>query len=161
MFPAVPDPARPPTRIAVAVVLRRGRDGRFWVLIGRRLPHAHLPECWEFPGGECLPGEPEEECARRETLEETGLCVEVVAPLAEFRHDFRERALRLRFLLCADRGGVPEARGSRVVRWVRPDNLDAYRFPDPNRPILEWLQGPAASLLAALDPARRRTPADP
>ena len=38
--------------IALALI-QHPTDGT--VLIAQRLPDAHLPDLWEFPGGKCLP----------------------------------------------------------------------------------------------------------
>lgn len=54
------------------VVLKEGR-----VLLQKRV-NAHGHGTWCFPGGHLEPGESFEECARRETLEESG--VEISSP---------------------------------------------------------------------------------
>ncbi len=56
------------------------RDGK--LLLGRRLsPHGR--GSWSPPGGKTEPGETDEECARRELLEETGLAGAVPRVVAE------------------------------------------------------------------------------
>ncbi len=55
-------------RVGVGVIIQRGSD----VLLGRRR-NAHGDGAWCFPGGHLEFGESVIECARRETLEETGL----------------------------------------------------------------------------------------
>ena len=58
-------------RIGVGVIIRK--DGKF--LLGKRR-NAHGEGSWSFPGGHLEFGETVEACARRETLEETGLEIE-------------------------------------------------------------------------------------
>ncbi|CAM3038904.1 nucleotide triphosphate diphosphatase NUDT15 [Vibrio neptunius] len=58
-------------RVGVAaVILREGR-----VLLGERIG-SHGAHTWATPGGHLELGESIEECAKRETLEETGLSVD-------------------------------------------------------------------------------------
>lgn len=56
-------------RAAGGVVARRSRDGATEVL----LVHRPKYDDWAFPKGKALPGESDEDCARREVEEETGL----------------------------------------------------------------------------------------
>lgn len=62
-----------------AVVVWRGRAGeREWLILRRR--HAPGPDWkWTPPTGARLPGEPLDDCARRELLEETGLALDPAA----------------------------------------------------------------------------------
>jgi 8-oxo-dGTP pyrophosphatase MutT (NUDIX family) len=64
-------------RFASIAVWRRGRAGREFLVLHRR---HHGPDfagdwAWTNPAGSRLPGEPVEEAARRELLEETGLAL--------------------------------------------------------------------------------------
>jgi 8-oxo-dGTP diphosphatase len=62
-------------RIGVGVLVFR--EGK--LLLGRR-KGSHGAGFWSAPGGHLEFGETPEQCARRETLEETGLCLELVHP---------------------------------------------------------------------------------
>ena len=129
-----------PVRVGVAVVLRRGAGAGVWLLVGHRFPDAHLPDLWEFPGGKMHPGESGAECARREVEEETGLRVAVRELLLERPFRYADREVALEFYLCEYQGGTPQPLGCRAVRWVRPENLDCYPFPDANGPLLAALR---------------------
>lgn len=79
--PPPPDPPRPGVVNAnlgagTVVVAANGREP-LALLLRRRKPPVGL---WENPGGMLEPGEDFVRCARRETLEETGLDVEVGEP---------------------------------------------------------------------------------
>jgi len=125
--------------VAVAVVVRAGRDGRNWLLIDRRLADPRLPDLWEFPGGKIHAGETGAEAARRETREETGVAVSPRRLILERPYAYPGRDVWIEFHLCDYLGGVPEPLGCQAVRWVRPENLGCYRFPDANEPILREL----------------------
>jgi 8-oxo-dGTP diphosphatase len=61
----------PRVGLGVAII----REGK--ILLGKR-KNSHGDGCWCFPGGHLEFGESWEECARRETLEETGLKIKNV-----------------------------------------------------------------------------------
>lgn len=72
-------------RVGVAaVILREGR-----ILLGERIG-SHGANTWATPGGHLELGESIEECAERETLEETGLTVDSFKKLA-FTNDVFEK----------------------------------------------------------------------
>nr|WP_295865632.1 (deoxy)nucleoside triphosphate pyrophosphohydrolase [uncultured Chitinophaga sp.] len=57
-------------QVTCAIILREGK-----VLAAQRSDTMSLPLKWEFPGGKIKKGESEEECLRRELLEELNLSV--------------------------------------------------------------------------------------
>ncbi|MGI9274326.1 MAG: nucleotide triphosphate diphosphatase NUDT15 [Endozoicomonas sp.] len=57
-------------KIGVGVIVHRDRR----ILLGRR-KNSHGEGHWAFPGGHLEFGESPEDCARRETMEETGLAL--------------------------------------------------------------------------------------
>lgn len=57
-------------RIGIGVILFKGNT----VLLGKRI-NSHGHETWCFPGGHLESGETPEQCAKRETEEETGLII--------------------------------------------------------------------------------------
>ncbi|CAK7198453.1 hypothetical protein SEUCBS139899_001114 [Sporothrix eucalyptigena] len=63
--------SHPNVRVGVAAIVKN-RAGQF--VVGRR-KGAHGAGKWQFPGGHLEFGETPQECAQRETLEETGLAV--------------------------------------------------------------------------------------
>ncbi len=98
------------------------RDGR--VLLAKR---ANPPRLWSLPGGKVEPGESLEQAAIREVREETGVEIEIVAPVGE-----REVVLpgaRYRIHAFAARWRAGEARPgpeASAVEWVRPEEIARY-----------------------------------
>jgi len=93
---------------AVSVALMRG-DSILLVKRGRAPSRGY----YAFPGGRVEPGETDEQAARRELLEETGLEVGEIMPLRaymiEAERDGREIIYRLQVFAGRDRGGEPRA----------------------------------------------------
>ena len=114
------------------------RDGK--VLVGRRLsPHGR--GTWSPPGGKAEPGETEEETARRELVEESGLVGAVPRVVAETLDVFPSgQTWRTRWVLMEWVSGEPEV--------LEPDELDSWGWYSWDRlPAPLFL--PMASLVAS------------
>lgn len=72
-------------RIGVAVIIKRDNK----ILLGKR-KGSHGEGTWSFPGGHLEFGEKVSECAKRETLEETGLDIKNVSEIKTTTEDFFE-----------------------------------------------------------------------
>ena len=134
----------PAVRAAGGIVRRRVRRGRFRRR-GQEVIVIHRPryDDWSFPKGKAEDGESDEDCARREVLEETGLRCELEADAG--RTDY------------VDAKGRPKR-----VRWWLMRSVEDTGF-SPNEEVdeLRWTPlGDAARLLtydrdvALLDRAR-------
>jgi len=126
-----PRRAKPFYRVAVGVILRRGR-----VLITQRPPEGLLGGLWEFPGGKVQPAETPEEALRRELHEELGLDVAISLTLTPVRHAYSHFRVELHPFLCQ----VPdqqEPHGEQPIRWVWPSQLARYAFASATRRILD------------------------
>jgi A/G-specific adenine glycosylase len=125
--------------IAAAIVQRRGR-----VLIGRRHARGLLGGLWELPGGKVRPGETLAAAARRETAEELGVRIRVLAPAATIRHAYSHFRITLHAFRCRYVSGRCRAIGCEAFRWVRPGELHRYAFPRANLKLfaaLGWRAG--------------------
>ncbi len=109
--------------------------GGFVVRDGKVLALRRWNGVWLSPKGHVEPGETEEEAARREVEEETGLKVTVHGFLGEtaYTHaeDGRPHKKRVRwFLMTAGPGEVrPEKEMFTAYRWLGIDELDGFTFP--------------------------------
>lgn len=118
--------------VAVGVIL--DADNR--ILITRRHTDAHQGGLWEFPGGKVEPNETLPIALARELKEELGIDVVSTRPLTNVRHDYGDKAVWL------DVHVVPTFKGQAVglegqpLAWVAVEQLDDYRFPAANVPIV-------------------------
>lgn len=121
--------------VAVGVVLNTAGE----VLIAQRAAHRHQGGRWEFPGGKIEHGEPPEAALARELAEEVGLAIHDPQPLLTLEHAYPERSVRLRVYTVRQFSGEAHGREGQPLRWVAPDALADYTFPEANTPIIEAL----------------------
>jgi A/G-specific adenine glycosylase len=142
---AAGDPARYPVKDAakplpfqvIGVGVVRNAAGQ--VLIDQRLNEGLLGGLWEFPGGKQESGEAIEATIRRELGEELAIEVEVGEELISLEHAYSHKRLRFVVHLCRWLSGEPQPLASQQVRWVDPQDLDAYPFPAANAKIIAAL----------------------
>ena len=123
--------------IAIALILHPANGT---ILIAQRKADVHKANFWEFPGGKCLSGETPQQCAVRETREETGLEINVLEAWPALSYVYPERTVALHPFLCRAQSGDARAIESRQIAWVLPEELRYYSFPEANEPILEKLR---------------------
>jgi mutator protein MutT len=122
------------TVVVAAIIRRRPR-----LLISRRLSNTHLPGLWEFPGGKVQPSETQEQALRRELREELGIEAEVHDEVLATTHHYPEKTVELHFFECSIVSGEPSAIEVAEFRWVEPEELLDYEFPEADREIVARL----------------------
>lgn len=126
----------PAERVVVTAIVTSGEG----VLLCRR--HDGKPE-WSFPGGEWEDGESSQECAIRETAEETGLTIDIGPLLGERIHPKTQRRMLYYAAAPADadtRTKVGDPDEHSEVRWMPWAEAE---------PLLPHLFGPVHDHLAA------------
>lgn len=102
---------------------------------------------WELPGGRAEPGEADTAALVREIREETGLVVEPLGLVGEYRRTgfaaHRARVYRCRPV----NGALQPSPETPSVAWFRQDALPDTLFP--------WFRGPLADALAGSSSLRR------
>ena len=124
-----------PVVVAAGLLFQRGK-----LLITQRPPGGHLAGLWEFPGGKCEPGETLPECLQRELHEELGVVANVRECVETLEHAYPEKTVQLSFYLCSLVIGEPEGREGQSIKWVGPDELRHYQFPEADAQLLEKLK---------------------
>lgn len=125
-------------KIGVGVLIFR--EGK--LLLGRR-KGSHGAATWSAPGGHLEFGETPEECARRETEEETGLVlnrVEAGRFVSDVFHDVGKHYVTL-FMISRDAAGVAECREPEKCEgweWFSPDALPSPLFAPLQTLIETW-----------------------
>lgn len=95
---------------------------------------------WEFPGGTLEEGETLEECLERELKEELGITARVGELFCIGEHRYNPhltiRLFAFRVEVTSDTFILSD---HEEIRWVKPEDLPAYSFPEADRPIVEKL----------------------
>ncbi len=142
--------------VAVGIVV--GPDRR--LLVCRRKAGGSFAGYWEFPGGKCEPGEPPEQCVRRELREELDITVTPTTPLPSIEHQYPKARVVLHPFICRLDGGTPVALSAAEFRWVHASELTTLRFPEANLDLVaalargEWLGGSLNPPVPDKTPAR-------
>jgi 8-oxo-dGTP diphosphatase len=120
-------------KLAVAVIVCRDNT----VLLGKRGAHTRQPGKWSFPSGFVERGEKVEDAARRETLEETGLVVEL-GPVLTIVSSPGETVV-LAVYPARSFTGEPEAADDLTeVQWFPLGALPELAFPHDTEIIRMW-----------------------
>jgi mutator protein MutT len=128
-------PMQEPT-IDVSVVILF--DGPL-MLVNRRPEGTYFGGWWEWPGGKRRPGESEQECARRELVEEIGFDVSELSAYAVETTEYPGRSVRLSFFVGRKPAGAEARADALEHRWMRPEEVLGMRFLEPNLPVLRRL----------------------
>jgi len=115
----------------VAAVIEK--DGK--VLIARR-KRPFMGYLWEFPGGKLEDNESLEECLKREIREELAIEIEVGPLVSLNKHVLNcQSAIALYAYRARYVSGSIKLKDHEEIKWVEPEDLTKYDFPDPDRLI--------------------------
>lgn len=130
-------------RVAVGVVT----DSQGRILIALRPEHVHQGGLWEFPGGKVHAEETLEQALRRELWEELGIEVRASEPLIRIRHDYPDKSVLLEVHRVTSFKGEACGKEAQPIRWVSPQALFDYKFPQANWAIVQALNLPDKLLI--------------
>lgn len=126
---------KPHFHVAAGVIFKNKK-----ILIAKRLKGSHLEGLWEFPGGKQEKGESLKDCLVREIKEELGLKIKAHQLLLTVKHEYSAKAISLHVFSCSPVAGKPHALKCQEIRWVHPDELHGFKFPPPDKQIIEAIQ---------------------
>ena len=110
------------------------------VLIDQRHHHTKMGGLWEFPGGKKEEGESIESTIIREIYEELAIQIIVQDKLIEFTHSYTHSDIHFVVYFCKLLHGEPKPLESLQLKWVHPNQLSDYPFPDANKKMISALQ---------------------
>jgi 8-oxo-dGTP diphosphatase len=114
------------------------RDGR--ILIGKRKV-GRFAGRWEFPGGKVEPGETPEACLERELQEELGIEARIGTLVLSTKHVYSHMRIELITYRAEVLSGGFCLRDHTEIRWVSPEELGTYDFPEADRAVIQKLMG--------------------
>jgi 8-oxo-dGTP diphosphatase len=117
--------------VAAGLIERNGQ-----ILIARRRSGDTHGLKWEFPGGKVELGESPEECVKRELREELTIEAEVGDLFCAVDHDYPDFSIRLIVYRILGFAGDPIALEHSEIRWVTPEEIGAFDFPEADRPVV-------------------------
>ncbi|WP_394752386.1 Nudix family hydrolase [Crenothrix sp.] len=141
------------TVLQVAVGVIKNSAGQ--ILISLRNPDLHQGGLWEFPGGKVEAGESVEQALHRELKEELAIDTLAVEPLITLKHDYGDRCVQLNVCVVTQFSGSVIHSDNQPFKWVAPDDLSQYAFPEANKAIVTAILLPV--YYAILDDADHET----
>ena len=123
-----------PLMVTAAVIEREGR-----VLIAKRKKGWRFAGKWEFPGGKIEPNETPEECLRRELREELGIETEIGNFFCSSTYAYPHATVQLLVYQAFHVSGEYTLHDHQEIRWVLPEDLLQYDFPEADNLVIEKL----------------------
>lgn len=124
--------------VVAAIVWHRQIDNQF--LIAQRQQGKHLEHYWELPGGKLEAGESPWQALRRELAEEINIEVVSGQPYMQVYHRYPERNILLDTWSVDQFRGNVRAREQQALAWIGVDEVEQYRFPPADIPILDAIK---------------------
>ena len=125
----------PLIKVAIGVVI----NAQGAILIAKRQIDKCQGGLWEFPGGKVELGESTADALVRELQEEVNLTPLSFHSLLQVKHYYDEKVCLLKVFLVDKFSGVMQPKEQQTVKWVLPNEIKSYDFPEVNHLILEKL----------------------
>jgi len=129
------------SRLHVAVGVVKNPEGK--ILISLRSDDVHQGGLWEFPGGKVESGESVEQALIRELKEELGITAQALEPLIKIKHQYSDLNVLLDVYSVGLFSGVASGLEGQDIKWVCPDELSGYSFPEANKAIISAARLPS------------------
>ena len=109
------------------------------IFICRRSENKTLGGFWEFPGGKVESNESDEECLKRELLEELEMDVDIVKHFKTVHHDYETFSIELISFLCEYKSSAFSMNDHDEYRWVMTKDLPELELTPADIPIAKAL----------------------
>ena len=119
-------------QVTCGIILKDGK-----VLVAQRSETMSLPLKWEFPGGKMIEGESEEECLKRELLEELNISIVIKDRLSTSTFNYGNFTIALIPFLVEYVEGEIILHEHRQMGWFARRELEALDWALADIPILE------------------------
>lgn len=119
--------------VAVGIVFNSHNE----ILIAKRPLNKYKAGLWEFPGGKLEYNESVFQALQRELKEEVNIEVISAEPLLKVQHDYKDRIVLLDTWLVTRFLGEAIGQEEQMIRWVKPDLLNQFEFPEGNQLIIQ------------------------
>ncbi|MCP4876691.1 MAG: (deoxy)nucleoside triphosphate pyrophosphohydrolase [Gammaproteobacteria bacterium] len=126
--------------IHVVAALIWHRQNRQQFLIAQRQKGRHLEDYWEFPGGKLEVNESPWQGLRRELHEEINIRPTSAVPYLQVYYRYPDRNILLDTWLVEDYLGEIKPCEQQALAWIELTQIDSYRFPPADVPILEAIK---------------------
>lgn len=123
-------------KIIAAAIIKKDEK----IFIARRTKKDGCEGLWEFPGGKLEAGETLQECLAREMNEEFGISVTVGDYACSSNFSLRGQPAEMCMFWVHEFTGEIELREHSAGAWVTAAELSNYQFPDPDLPVVAFLQ---------------------
>ena len=122
------------TEVVAALIWERGK-----FMICQRPAGKARGLLWEFVGGKVEPGETKADALVRECREELGVTVGVGGAFMEVTHEYPDLTVHLTLFNAEIASGTPQKLEHNDIRWISPEEIDAYDFCPADEVILQKL----------------------
>jgi 8-oxo-dGTP diphosphatase len=114
------------------------KDGK--ILLARRKAGRGMAGKWEFPGGKLEPGETEQECLKREIMEEMKTVIETGEFFAETVYGMGKREINLKCYKAKLLTEKMKLTDHDAIVWVTPDEVMDYDLSPADAAIAKKLK---------------------
>ena len=122
------------TEVVAALIWERGK-----FMICQRPAGKARGLLWEFVGGKVEPGETKADALVRECREELGVTFGVGEAFMEVTHEYPDLTVHLTLFNAEIASGTPQKLEHNDIRWISPEEIDAYDFCPADEVILQKL----------------------
>ena len=124
--------------VVAAIIWNRNDSGQF--LIAQRQKGKHLQDYWELPGGKLEVGETPWLALQREIAEEINIEATRGSPYMRVYYRYPDRNILLDTWTVEEYRGRIEPREKQLLNWIDASEIELYRFPPADIPILDAIR---------------------